>query len=97
MNILFTMMLLLCPITAYANVDNTFEKFLYNDLKVIYHLPKIKKPNINQHMEWAEYIPTVMQIYMNSFTLQQYRDSNFTLVVEKLNWKEIKIGVRYYF
>jgi len=96
MNILFTLLLFLVPATSYANIDFSFEKFLYNDVKFHFRI-HLNTPNEEQILEVIDYVPTVMQIYLNSFALQQYRTNNYTLVAEKLTWKEIKIGVRYYF
>ena len=96
MSWLFTLLFFIVPATAYANVDYEFEKFLYNNAKFHFRI-HLDLPNERQVLEVIDYVPTVMQLYLNSFALQQYRTNNYTLVAEKLTWKEIKIGVRYYF
>jgi hypothetical protein len=96
MSWLFTLLFFIVPATAYANVDYEFEKFLYNNTKFHFKL-HIKTPNEDEILECIDYVPTVMQIYLNSFALQQYRTNNYTLIAEKLSWTEIKIGVKYYF
>jgi hypothetical protein len=108
MNWLFTLLFLTVPLTAYANIDHEFEKFLYGNLKYEFqqdarnYLKKNLYKEINNQFykidtSWIEYIPTIMQIYLNSFALQQYDTNNYTFVVEKLSWREVKIEVRYYF
>ena len=93
MNILFTLLLFFVPLTAYGSYQHTFEKHIYGNYTVHYTLriPNPKTP------EFVDYIPSLMTIYINSFSVIQYRENNFTLFVKDLSLHSGKVGVRYYF
>jgi len=93
MSWIFSLCFLFIPITAYANYEHSFEKHIYGNYTVHFtiRIPTPKTP------EFVDYIPSLMTIYINSFSVIQYPENNFNIVLYKLNWKEVKIGVRYYF
>ena len=94
MNILFTLLLIFVPATAYGSLyTHTIEKHIYENYTFRY---TIRIPNPNKP-EFVDYIPSLMTIYVNSFAPIQYRENNFNIILYKMSWKEVKIGVRFYF
>ena len=90
MSILFTLLLFLLPISAYGDYNYSFTHYIYGQ-RIHYQV------NIpNKTMEWIDYIPATMTIYINPFSVIQYRENKFNLFVKDLSLHGGKIGVRFY-